>query len=451
MVGIIILALTCLVSAVNQAQASSWEQEWKQLIKKAKAEGKLTIGAGGSATRRLRHVYKAFEKKYGIKVEIGGGRGSLVLARLNSERAAGVYSVDLAQIGVGSTTRGLLNTNYLDPIPPLLLLPEVKDQSLWADGHHWWGDSKSKKYVFFYSLPGGEPRIFINTNLVNPDDIKSYYDVFHPRYNGMRASGPIENFGMDHTITMLWMLAGKDWLRRWITEAKPTYSADSDVLVNWLIAGKYGVAMFASGANRDRLDDLRKKGAPVLRLTKAMKEGVETNPGSSGNITVIKNAPHPNALKLYINWFLSKEGQLVLQKGNSKGDSLRTDIPKDMIDPRWKRKKGAKYRVIATESGYKKAMEQGVAYVKELNRSMGITARVVKDKVVTAKITKIKRKGRRISFKSKGSTQTMRVSRSRTKVSLNGKKVSRKKLKVGMTCKFIYPGNSKRAKSISCK
>jgi iron(III) transport system substrate-binding protein len=451
LVGIGILALAFAVQGGNRAHAASWEQEWKELIKKAKAEGKLTIGAGGSASRNLRHVYKAFEKKYGIKVEVGGGRGSLVLARLNSERAAGLHTVDLAQIGVASTIRGLLNPKYLAPIPPLLLLPEVKDQSAWFNGHHWWGDAKSKKFIFFYALPGGEPRIFINTNMVNPDDIKSYYDVFHPRYNGMRASGPIENFGMDHTIAMMWMLAGKDWLRRWITEAKPAYSADSDVLVNWLIEGKYGIAMFASGANRDRLDDLRKKGAPVLRLVKSMKEGVEANPGSSGNITVLKNAPHPNALKLYINWFLSKEGQMVLQKGNAKGDSLRTDIPKDMLDPRWKRKKGGKYRVIATDPGYRGAVEQGVAYVKELNRSMGIAATVVKDKVVTTKITGIKRKGRRISFKLKDKTVTMRVSRSRTKVSLNGKKTPRKNLKVGMTCTFTYPGNSMRAKSIACK
>ena len=28
-----------------------------------------------------------------------------------------------------------------------------------------------------------------------------------------------------------------------------------------------------------------------------------------GSLTIIKNAPHANATKLFVNWFLSKEGQ----------------------------------------------------------------------------------------------------------------------------------------------
>ena len=248
------------------------------------------------------------------------------------------------------------------------------------------------------------------------------------------------------------MMVGKDWLRRWITEAKPVFSSDSDVMINWLIEGRYGIALFAGGSGEmAQLDDVRKKGAPVMRLTKILKEGVDSNPGSSGNFTHVQNAPHPNATKLFVNWFLSREGQLVMQKGYSKGDSLRIDIPKDMIDPRWRRKKGAKYRVLTTELEYAAILDKGMAYVKQLKRSVGIAAPVVRDRVVTAKITKIKRKGRRISFKVKSKTHTVKVSRRRTAVSLKGKKTPRGKLKVGMTCEFTYPGNYKRAKSISCK
>ena len=187
-------------------------------------------------------------------------------------------------------------------------------------------------------------------------------------------------------------------------------------------------------------------------MKKILKEGADSNPGSSGNFTLIRNAPHPNATKLFVNWFLSKEGQLVMQKGYPKGDSLRIDIPKDMIKPEFRRKKGAKYRVLTTEPEYKRILTDGMAYVRQLKRSVGIAAPVVRDRVVTTKITGIKRKGRRVSFKAKGGkTHTVRVSGRRTKVSLKGKKISRGKLKVGMVCAFTYPGNKKRAKSISCK
>ena len=39
---------------------------------------------------------------------------------------------------------------------------------------------------------------------------------------------------------------------------------------------------------------------------------------------------NPNAQKLFTNWFLSKEGQGLYQVA-TKNNSLRTDIPKDVI------------------------------------------------------------------------------------------------------------------------
>ncbi|HEX2260902.1 MAG TPA: hypothetical protein VHJ56_04660, partial [Candidatus Binatia bacterium] len=57
-----------------------------------------------------------------------------------------------------------------------------------------------------------------------------------------------------------------------------------------------------------------------------------------------KNAPHPNATKVYVNWFLSREGQLIWQKLTGR-NSFRTDIPKDMIPFREEQepKEGGKY------------------------------------------------------------------------------------------------------------
>jgi hypothetical protein len=199
------------------------------------------------------------------------------------------------------------------------------------------------------------------------------------------------------------------------------------------------------------LDTLREKGAPVLRMTKILKEGVDSNPGSSGNLTAIKNAPNPNARKLFVNWFLSKEGQLTLQKTYPGADSLRVDIPKDMVDPGARRQPGAKYRVLTTEPEYQSVLKESVAYVKTLKRSMGIAAPEVKAKVVTAKITGVIKKGRSVSFDANGTKHTVSISRRRTAITVGGKKAEREKLKVGMTCAFDYPGNNKRAKSISCK
>ncbi len=69
----------------------------------------------------------------------------------------------------------------------------------------------------------------------------------------------------------------------------------------------------------------------------------------------------------------------------------------------------------------------------------------------TGKVTATKKGGRRIIIMYKGKKVTAKVSGRRTKVTLDGKKTKRKKIKVGMTCTFFYPGSGQQAKTIDCK
>ena len=79
-----------------------------------------------------------------------------------------------------------------------------------------------------------------------------------------------------------------------------------------------------------------KAGLPVSPIPR-IKEGGQANNGS-GVLTVVKNPPHPNAAKVFINWFLSRRGQMALQKhndlyGEDPPNSRRIDIPKDVLVP----------------------------------------------------------------------------------------------------------------------
>ena len=69
----------------------------------------------------------------------------------------------------------------------------------------------------------------------------------------------------------------------------------------------------------------------------AWKEGQGLSTGG-GSMSLIKGAPHPNAAKVFINWFLSRRGQIALQSskdlyGQPPPGSRRMDIPKDMLAP----------------------------------------------------------------------------------------------------------------------
>ncbi len=69
----------------------------------------------------------------------------------------------------------------------------------------------------------------------------------------------------------------------------------------------------------------------------------------------------------------------------------------------------------------------------------------------TVKVSAVKRKGRRVLFNLKGKSVTIKVSKSRTKVTIGGKKAKRSAIKPGMTCKITHLGPNSRAKKIACK
>lgn len=66
-------------------------------------------------------------------------------------------------------------------------------------------------------------------------------------------------------------------------------------------------------------------------------------------------------------------------------------------------------------------------------------------------VTKIKRGGRRVWIDYKGKEVRAKISGSRTKITLNGKKAKRKAIKVGMKCRFTYPKPGAEATNVDCK
>jgi tripartite-type tricarboxylate transporter receptor subunit TctC len=77
--------------------------------------------------------------------------------------------------------------------------------------------------------------------------------------------------------------------------------------------------------------------------------------------------------------------------------------------------------------------------------------RAVKLKVVTSVIVKTNKKGNRIVIKDGGANATVKVHSRRTKIRLNGKKATRKKIKAGMTCEVAYEGDGTEAATLTCK
>src|SRR5437588_13125283 len=69
---------------------------------------------------------------------------------------------------------------------------------------------------------------------------------------------------------------------------------------------------------------------------------------SNGTISVVKNTPHPNAAKVYLNYLLSNEGQMAWSKASGLA-SLRRDVPRDHIPEILLPQEGVSYQETYSE------------------------------------------------------------------------------------------------------
>jgi iron(III) transport system substrate-binding protein len=124
---------------------------------------------------------------------------------------------------------------------------------------------------------------------------------------------------------------GPAFLQRLFSEMDVTIGSNTRQLMDWLAAGKYSLGLFIG---RD-IETALKQGLPVAEVNSVKADGAMLS-SATGSIALINRAPHPNAAKVFINWFLSREGQMAWQKQTDR-NSLRSDIPKDGIT-KWRDK-----------------------------------------------------------------------------------------------------------------
>jgi ABC-type Fe3+ transport system substrate-binding protein len=96
-----------------------------------------------------------------------------------------------------------------------------------------------------------------------------------------------------------------------------------------------------------------------------LREGTYLTPGN-GNLAVLTNHPHPTALKVYLNWLLSAEGQTIWSRATS-FPSLRRDIPMDHVQPHYLPKEGVQYMDAYSDS-YAPRAEQVTAFMETVLR-----------------------------------------------------------------------------------
>jgi iron(III) transport system substrate-binding protein len=327
--------------------AAAAPADWDDLVQKAKGEGELVVFLGRAGTRQLRDAFPVFEQKFGIKVTQVAGSGNENADKVLAERDTGIYTGDIWMGGLTTINTRLLPKGVFDPVESQFVLPEVKDKAGWMKGQYWWGDP-DKKFTFLFSA-SPSPLISYNTDLVKPDDVNSFWDLLDPKWKGKMVSRDPGSAGTGGNTAFFFFhpQLGKEYLRRLFTEQNVTISEDARQAAEWLALGKYSIYLLGSGND---IDEAKQQGLPVADHYGPFKEGARIAAGGTGSISMFNHAAHPNAAKLFVNWWLSKEGQMTAQKADPLDQSLRIDIPNDDITPETRRLPNVDYSFIDSQA-----------------------------------------------------------------------------------------------------
>jgi iron(III) transport system substrate-binding protein len=328
--------------------SADFEAEWSKLIAAAKQEGTVAIASGGAPSRQYRPVVEAFQKKFGVRVELSTGNATDTVNRILAERKAGKHTMDVALISSRESNQRLLPSESIIPLNPLLIHPEVLDASAWYRGKHWYAD-KASGYVFIYHVSKEDKyETWYNSDKIKEAEIasiKKQTDFFDPRWKGKIAGqGMGDPSGIRQMIDSYFEPdRGQEWVRTYLLNAGVTFSDDRRILETWLVGGRFPLYAVATGS--EELIGLAKKGVPIKQIFLPKQQGVIRAGGSGCCISAFANAPHHNAAKLFINWFLSKEAQTLTHTmiPNLDRSSLRNDIPPGEVVPEQRRAAGVEY------------------------------------------------------------------------------------------------------------
>ncbi|HWG03558.1 MAG TPA: extracellular solute-binding protein, partial [Beijerinckiaceae bacterium] len=264
------------------------------MIDAAKREGSVTVYTTLVIDQLARPMAAAFESKYGVKVNPIRADAGEIVRRVVDEAKAGHPQGDVFD-GL-TNVAALKQQNLVQPWAPDTA--ENLPKNFVDPGGYW-----SALYVLV-TVPA------INTNLVAPkDEPKSWDDLLGPAWKGKMVWGVnTSTTGAAGFVALMLREYGEEKGRAFLTRLAQQNVAGLQVstaqVLDEVISGEYPLEVM--GALHQALFSAS-KGAPVKWLPfSPAAESLTT-------VSIVRNAPHPNAAKLYVDFLLSDEGQSIFR------------------------------------------------------------------------------------------------------------------------------------------
>jgi iron(III) transport system substrate-binding protein len=335
-VAVIVLAGGIMAIPDGSAQTKASDKEWAAIVDAAKKEGKVVVAGSPDPVMR-NDVIPKFTARYGIPIEFMAGRSSEITGRVKTERAAGIYSVDVFLAGPDTTASALYGEKMIDPLKPLLVMPEVADGAKWKRGKVWLVDPEERFVARPFSSVA--TMLFINTDNVKPEEMRSAKDLLNPKWRGkISAEDPSAIGSGSNAAARFYHDLGEDFVRKLYVEQKTVRTRERRQMTDWLARGTQPICL---NCREDDVRPLIKEGFKLLEIFELVDVPPSIN-GSPWLLSLANKAPNPKAAQLFANWILAKEGLEAYARGYGSA-TLRTDIDESFLNPANLPKKNVKY------------------------------------------------------------------------------------------------------------
>ncbi len=260
----------------------------KKLIEGAKKEGKILFYTT-MTTEDSSRLLNRFKENYPfLETKLIRSSGTKMITKILSDAKANIHPDAVLADGFGIhflKTKGLLQ-KYLSP-ERKAYAKGFKDQ----DGYYTSGYTSTNVIAY-------------NTNLVSPNEApKTYEDLLDPKWKGKMGmdSDDIEWFA--NMLKIMGREKGRKFMIK-LSAQDPRLRKGHTLNTLLLAAGEFPIAVNVFG---HRVEKMKAKGAPIEWV--ATKRTItRLNP-----VGVAAHAAHPNAAKLFVNFVLSKKGQMIIR------------------------------------------------------------------------------------------------------------------------------------------
>jgi iron(III) transport system substrate-binding protein len=280
------------VGGAALAQAPAPYEANAELIEGAKKEGKV-IWYTATDVQVSERAAKAFEQKYpGLKVQVERSGSERVFQRISQEYGSKIHNADVIETSDAVHFLLFKKQGWLQPAVPADVAKHWPKEVRDPDGQY--AAYRSHLSVIAY-----------NTKLVKAEDApKSHKDLLDPKWRGriVKAHPGYSGTVMTGTHALSEAL-GWDFFEK-LGKQRVMQVQSSTEPPKKLAQGERPI--MADG-NEYNVFQLKEDGVPI-----EIVYATEGTPIAIGHGAILKNAPNPNAAKLFYQWLYTKEAQQLI-------------------------------------------------------------------------------------------------------------------------------------------